>query len=626
LCSATLHAAMCGLAGILEYSGRRVVDQAQLVALRDAQRHRGPDDAGLWISPDGATGLAHRRLAIIDLSPAGHQPMATPDGQLHIVFNGEIYNYPVLRRELEAAGHRFVSESDTEVLLYGWRAWGMGLLDRLRGMFAFALHDGVSGETFLARDPLGIKPLCWIDVEGRFAFASEVQALRRLLGTDSPDPEGLATYLLWGSIAPPLTIYSGVRALPAGTWMRVGRGRVEGPVQYYAAENELGRAEPMSRQEASEAMRAALVDSARHHLLADVPVGAFLSGGVDSSALLGLLAECHQGPIRSVTLAVDTPDLDESRLARVSSELYGSKHYEIPIRIDEVRDRIPDAVRALDQPSIDGINTYFVSEAAVQAGLKVAVSGVGGDELFGGYASFTRVPRIRRIHSRLTWLPGTERIFEPIARRIGASRPGPLVSKLARALAYGGDTAGAYFTERGLFSPDEVRALLAPELADAVVACDPQARLRDRVRLEALPEDEKVSALELRQYLQIQLLRDTDSTSMRHSLEVRTPLVDRELLRLAARVPPALRQEGPAKCRLRNAPRPPLPPAIWQRSKQGFTLPFDSWLRSGALPAKLPQHPWLRSDATAAVDRDFRRGRTHWSRLWALVVLGRFLA
>ncbi len=617
---------MCGVAGILEYAGRRTVDPASLEALRDAQRHRGPDDAGLWIAPDGATGLAHRRLSILDLSPAGHQPMATPDGRLHVVYNGEIYNYPELRRELETSGHHFVSGADTEVLLHGWRAWGTRLLDRLRGMFAFALHDTERRETFLARDPLGIKPLYWSDGAGRFAFASEVQALRSVLGAGDLDPEGLASYLLWGSIAPPHTLHAGVRALPPGSWMRVASGGVAGPFRYFAAEQELGRAEPMTPEEAGEAIRAALVDSARHHLLADVPVGSFLSGGVDSSALLGLLAECHRGPIRTVTLAFDVPALDESALARVGAELYGSDHHEIPIRIDEIRDRMPDAVQALDQPSIDGINTYFVSEAAVRAGLKVAVSGVGGDELFGGYASFARIPRVRRVHRRLTAVPGVAEVLAPAARRLAAARPGPRLAKLARALAGGGDDAGAYFAERGLFGPEEVRALLAPQLAEAVAACDPRESLRRRVALDALPEEERVSALEIRQYLQVQLLRDTDATSMRHSLEVRTPLVDRELLRLAARVPPGLRCEGPAKRRLREAPRPPVPPALWERRKQGFTLPFEPWLRSGALPARLPEHPWLRSAAVARVARDFRRGRVHWSRLWALVVLEHFLS
>ncbi|MGH7289342.1 MAG: asparagine synthase (glutamine-hydrolyzing), partial [Myxococcota bacterium] len=377
---------MCGIAGILQYRGDSAVEPECLVELRDLQRHRGPDDAGLWVSADGLTGLAHRRLSIIDLSPRGHQPMLTSDGRFAIVFNGEIYNFHALRRELEAVGHVFASTSDTEVLLHGWRAWGPALLGRLRGMFSFALHDALKRETVLARDPLGIKPLYWTDDGRRLAFASEVQALRSALGTSGLDPEGLASFLVWGSIAAPRTLYRGVHALPAGAWLRIGPGGVDAARCYWRLEQAFGSAQPMDEAQAAEHLRVALVDSVRHHLVADVPVGAFLSGGVDSSALVGLLAELHQGPVRTVTLSSDVAELDEARLAASAARLYGAEHQVVKIGVEEARERMPEAVRALDQPSVDGVNTYFVSEAAVRAGLKVAVSGVGGDELFGGYS------------------------------------------------------------------------------------------------------------------------------------------------------------------------------------------------------------------------------------------------
>jgi len=617
---------MCGIAGILVMEGGSRVEERELLQLRDEQRHRGPDDAGLWISPDGRIGFGHRRLSIVDLSPLGHQPMATPDGRLRVVYNGEIYNFPKLRSELEGLGHAFVSSSDTEVLLHGYREWGLGLLDRLRGMYAFALHDADRRETLLARDPLGIKPLYVAQHRGRIAFASEVQPLRRVVGSGGIDPEGLAVYLLWGSIAAPRTLYRRIRALPPGSWMRVTDRGTQGPVVYYRLEQELGRSEAMSREEAGSYLREALVDSVRHHLMADVPVGAFLSGGVDSSALVGLLAEVHDAPICTVTLAFDVPELDESRLARGAARLYGTDHHEIPIGIGEVRERMGDAVRALDRPSIDGPNTFFVSEAAVKAGLKVAVSGVGGDELFGGYASFARVPRICRTHARLRAIPGLSAALGPMGRRFGERLPRTRMgSKLALALAYGGDETGAYFAERGLFAPWEVRELLAPEIAEVVEACDPRKELALRMPLAELPAEERVSALEMCQYLQAQLLRDADAVSMRSSLEVRTPLVDRELLRAAARVPASLRREGPAKRRLREAPLPPVPPLLWQRGKQGFTLPFESWLRSGGIPTVLPEHPWLVPGAVRQVAEDFSKRRVSWSRLWALLVLREFL-
>jgi asparagine synthase (glutamine-hydrolysing) len=613
---------MCGIAGILQYRDGPRVDEREILTLRDAQRHRGPDGEGLWLSDDGRVALGHRRLAIVDLSPLGLQPMATPDGRLRVTYNGEIYNFPKLRAELEGLGHRFVSASDTEVLLHGYREWGIGLLDRLRGMFAFALHDAERGETLIARDPLGIKPLYVADDGKRLSFASEVQAIRRVRDDGGLDPEGLATYLLWGSIAPPRTLYRGIRALPAGSWLRVSSRGVEGPTPFFRLEDEIGRSEPMSEPEASAYLREALVDSARHHLMADVPVGCFLSGGVDSSALVGLLAEVHDAPICTVNLACDVAELDESGLAREAASLYRTEHHEVPIRIAEIRDRMPDAVRALDQPSIDGPNTYFVSEAAVKAGLKVAVSGVGGDELFGGYATFARIPRILRAHARLGRLPGANAAARAVLARLPRTRVG---ARLDGALAFGGDVFGAYYAERGLFAPDEVRRLLAPELASAVEACEPRAELRRRIGVEGLPEDEQVSALEIRQYLQVQLLRDADAVSMAHSLELRTPLVDRDLLRAVSRVPALVRRAGPAKRHLREAPRPPVPPLLWQRRKQGFTLPFEHWLRSGSLPASLPEHAGLSPSAVRAVASDFARGRVHWSRLWALVVLRHFI-
>lgn len=616
---------MCGIAGLVVYGDGPLVEEAQLRRLRDAQRHRGPDDAGLWIAPDGRVGLGHRRLSIVDLSPLGHQPMATDDGRLRVVFNGEIYNFRALRRELETLGHGFRSESDTEVLLHGWREWGPALLDRLRGMYAFALHDAARGETILARDPLGIKPCYVLDDGRRLLFASEVQALRAVAADGGIDPEGLVEFLLWGSIGAPRTLYRRVRALPAGSWLRIRDHAVEAPVVYFRLEEEFGRSEPLGEEEAEEALRAALLDSVRHHLIADVPVGAFLSGGVDSSALVGLMSEVHRGAIRTVTLAVDDPALDESPLARIAAAQYRTNHLEVPIRIEAVRDRIFDAVRCLDQPSIDAINTFFIAEATAKAGLKVAVSGVGGDELFGGYRSFARIPRMRRVHGWVGALPGGSALLGSLASGLRALPASATARKLARAAVYARDDAGAYYAERGLFAPEEVRALLEPELLPAVEACEPRRSISERVRLSGLPPDERVSALEIKRYLEVQLLRDTDVMGMRHSLEIRTPLVDRDLLRAALRVPASRRRAGPAKRALREAARPPVPEALWRRRKQGFTLPFGRWLATGAISLEIPQLPGLRRDGVEDVIRGFRTGRHHWTRVWALRVLEAFL-
>jgi asparagine synthase (glutamine-hydrolysing) len=619
---------MCGISGILTRPGRsggEPVDRSQLDLLNDAQRHRGPDDAGTWISEDRSIGLAHRRLSIIDLSSAGHQPMATPDGQLQVVFNGEIYNFQALRSELQERGHRFRTESDTEVLLHGYREWGLGLLNRLGGMFAFALYDAKTATTLIARDALGIKPLYYADLGQRLVFASEIQALRKVIDDGGPDPEGIASFLHWGSIAPPRTLYKQIRALPAGTWMRWSAAGIAGPTAYWTLESEFGQTTEMDWHEARERIAVALADSAKRHTVADVPVGAFLSGGVDSAALVGLLSEVHPDPIRTVTLSFDVDSLDESALARHAAEVYGTDHCEIPIRVDEIRDRIPDAIRALDQPSIDGINTYYVSEAAAHAGLKVAVSGVGGDELFGGYLTFQRIPRILSIRNQLGRLPGVDRALQNPDPWLARTTRGRRIPKLFLALAYGKNEVGAYYAERGLFSPPEIRSLLAPEFSDAVAACEPRESLTTRLDFDEIPPDERISALEIRQYLQVQLLRDTDVASMRHSLEVRTPLVDLELLRAVLKVPAHLRRRGPAKRALREAPRIPVPEQSWNRKKQGFTLPFEKWLQEGSIPSSPERHPLLRRDAQDSVARAVASGQVHWSRLWALIVLGKFL-
>jgi len=616
---------MCGIDGIIVYGEGPPVSSGIVKAMGDAQQHRGPDDEGQWVSQDGRVGLGHRRLSIVDLSPSGHQPMATRDGRYHIVFNGEIYNYKNLRKELEACGHEFVSTSDTETLLHGYREWGISLLDRLRGMFAFAIYDAETRETFLARDSMGIKPLYYADDGKRIVFASEVGAIKRVIDDHEIDPEGVASFLCWGSIAPPRTLHRAIAAMPAASWMRVSQGNVTGPEIYYRLEDEFGSPDKMDAAEAAEALREALVDSVRHHMIADVPVGAFLSGGVDSSSLVGLMAELHDGPIRTITLSMDAAELDEADLAREAATLYKTDHHEIPTTIEAARERIPDAIRSLDQPSIDGINTFLVSEATVKAGLKVAVSGVGGDELFGGYGTFQSIPQIEGLHRRMGQLPGGSQALRMAANLAGRVSRSKIQARSVRVLGYGDDTAGAYFANRGLFAPHEVRGLLAPQYSDAVSACDPRRELNERVRPGDMPEEERISALELRQYMQCQLLRDTDATAMRHSLEVRVPLVDRELFRAAVRVPTVFRHKGPAKFQLRSSVNPPVPDALWARKKQGFTLPFDRWLRSGALDTSLPDHPMLNAKGLSAVKRDFETNRISWSRLWALIILREYL-
>lgn len=542
-----------------------------------------------------------------------------------ITFNGEIYNHHELRQQLVEAGVQFRSESDTEVILLGYRQWGSDVVDRLRGMFAFAIWDGARRELFMARDPLGIKPLYYAEHDGRFAFASEIRALRSIMDLGELDSRGLTDFLLWGSIPSPTTLYSRARSLEPGHWLRLHETGDREDVAYWRVEDAFGEKVELDAEEGFARIAEALRDSIRHHLVADVPVGAFLSGGVDSISLVALLSEVHGGPIDTVTIASDDPELDESQLAAFAARFYGTRHHEIHLNIEDIRKRMPDAISSMDQPTIDGINTYLVSEAANQIGLKVAISGVGGDELFGGYPTFRQVPQIVSLNQVLRALPGGSWATMTAAKLLGSHHAPRPVAKFARALEHGAKPEGAYYACRGLFSPAEVRALLNPDVLREAESVDPSHGLTTRIALDRVGAEDRVSSLEIRQYLQSQLLRDTDAASMAHSLEVRTPLVDRTLLSAVARIPAEQRLAGPAKRALREAPIRPVPPEIWNRKKQGFTIPFDRWIRSGRLDLPLPTHPALDRGSMDFVASRFRTGEIHWSRIWALMVLGQFL-
>ncbi|MAI26470.1 MAG: asparagine synthase (glutamine-hydrolyzing) [Myxococcota bacterium] len=616
---------MCGIAGILALNEGAPVAIDPLIRLRDAQTHRGPDDAGDWIDSERKVGLAHRRLSIIDLSASGHQPMHTKDHDLHIVFNGEIYNFQSLKKELEEAGHVFQSTSDTEVLLHGYREWKLDLLPRLRGMFAFGLHDSREKRTLLARDPLGIKPLYHAESERQFFFASEIQAIRSVTDGGGTDPEAVSAYLHWGYIAPPRTIYRRIRSLPPGHYMTIEDGSPSSPRPYYSLQDELGKTEDMDEREAADHIRESLLDSVRCHMVSDVEVGSFLSGGVDSSSLVGLMSEVQPGSISTVNLSFDVADYDEGDLATSAADFYGTRHHRIDIRLEDVREQIGESVRALDQPSVDGPNVYLVSKAAVEAGLKVAVAGVGGDELFAGYSTFKNVPGVANLNRKLEKVPGMAFIARSAASSLNQLPRNHRRNTLYRSVAYGSGISAAYSATRSLFTPRDVRDLLSPDYKAFVETTNPVRELESSLQAEQAPADQQVSFLEVGRYLQMQLLRDADVMSMRHSLEVRTPLVDHVLIRNLLKVPSRFLQAGPAKKALRNSARPGLPEVYWKRQKKGFTLPFDRWLRQGSLDLGLPEHPILDGKAVARLESDFRQSRVLWTRLWALYTLAPFL-
>ena len=576
---------MCGLTAEFAYGASAApVSRDRIERVSAAMAARGPDGAGLWISADRRVGLAHRRLAIVDLSEAGAQPMATPDGKIRIVFNGEIYNFRNLRAELEKKGYRFRSRSDTEVLLYLYQEHGRDMVRRLRGMFAFALWDEGKRALFLARDPLGIKPLYYTDDGACLRVASQVKALRAGDKTDvRPDPAGHVGFFLWGHVPEPWTLYKGIRALPAGAtlWLEDGRGAGHGkPEKYFDLTTELAEiestADAITAPESRDRFAAAIKESVSLHMLADVPVGVFLSSGLDSASVAALASENSREPLRTITLGFaefeGSPN-DEVPLAATAAQQFGFAHTTRWVSREDfsaVRERL---LAAMDQPSIDGVNTYFVSKAASESGLKVALSGLGGDELLAGYSSFRQIPSIVRYAKPFTFLGKSFRCASaPLLRHLTSP-------KYAGLFEYGGSYGGAYLLRRGLYMPWELLQVLDGELVR-----EGWLELAGIARLEATTAHIassrlRVSALETAWYMRNQLLRDTDWASMAHSLEVRVPLVDVVLLREVAKLVAA--GHSPRKSDMADCSAHPLPRAILSRPKTGFSVPVREWLNGG---------------------------------------------
>ena len=570
-----------------------------------AMASRGPDSEGVWASDDGAAVFAQRRLAIIDPGPGGWQPMSFEGGRLVANYNGEIYNYRALKAELEAAGRRFASQSDTEVLLHLYDLYGAAMVERLRGMYAVSIWDRARRTMFFARDPFGIKPLYIADDGRTVRFASQVKALLAGGNVDtSPEPAADVGFLMWGSVPEPFTLYKGIRALPAGHTMTVTQGATPVVRRFHStaavlAEAERERPAPLGQARIDE-LRARIADTVKHHMVADVPVGMFLSAGFDSSLVAQFAAPESEKALRSVTLGFDEyrgTDNDETTVAGQIAAHHGADHRTVWIAREEFAASRAHLLQAMDQPTIDGTNVYFVSKATASTGLKVALSGIGGDEVFAGYPSFRQVPEMVRLVERMGPLAALGRGFrvvsEPVLRRFTSP-------KYAGVLEYGGTYGGAYLLRRGLFMPWELPALLdADYLRQGLDDLDTQTMLAtaiDGVR----SGNGRVAALELSFYLRNQLLRDADWAGMAHSLEIRTPFVDVDFFRglapLIVADPPLTKAELPALL------SPPVRDLLAGRPKRGFQVPVRTWL---GMPAD-------------------RNARTRGWRAWALQVLAGF--
>ncbi len=635
---------MCGICGIAgDFS------PTDIEAMVSAMRHRGPDDSGVFL--DARIALGMTRLAVIDLSPRARQPMASADGSIRIVYNGEAYNYRQERAVLEGKGHAFRSASDTEVVLRMYEQYGDDFLCRLRGMFALAIYDRRGGpgreRLLLARDHLGIKPLLYARPGPRLVFASEMKALLASgLVERTVDPEALRLLLTFGAIVQPATAVAGVRMLPPGHRLVVepGRERLE---RYWRPDD--GRRRELRGLPYGELVvetRAALEESVRLQMVGDVPVGAFLSGGVDSALLVALMAKASPGKVRtfSVGFEEEGAHIDETDDAGRVAAFIGTDHERVVVRGQDVRDAVAHIAAALDQPSVDGVNSYFVSRAT-SGGVTVAISGTGGDELFAGYPWF--------IYMEMARLREEGRPVRAAARKalgglLRLSPFDPLAVGRFAAFVDGArgefDFFSRYARITRIFGVEGAARVLSPAMRRAARAGREPAR--DLAGADALPAAglvERVSAICLCGYAQNQLLRDIDAVSMAHSLEVRVPYLDPAVTDLALSLPssaklgdisglsdPLYRPYGEtgAKRILIDAGRGLLPEGMALRRKRGFGMPFESWLKGplrdvmeDTLAARAVRRRGLfDAGAVAAARADFLAGRAPWTRPWLLMV------
>ena len=623
---------MCGIAGLIASDADPEARRTAVRRMCAAMEHRGPDDFGELSR--GPVALGMRRLAIIDPT-GGHQPMTSACGRYHLVFNGCIYNHRELRAELTAGGYPFRSQCDTEVLLAAYAQWGADCLARLRGMFAFGAWDDKEQSLFLARDALGIKPLYYHHdaAAGRLAFASEINALLAA-GEAAPDCDAhaVAEYLAYFAVPAPRTIYAGVFSLLPGQWARYGGRRLElGTWWHFPAASTA----PACRtaEEFHRELCARLDDTVQAHRIADVPVGAFLSGGLDSSGIVALMARAGASRLKTFSVVFDETAYSEAEPARRAARALGTEHHETVLTGRQVAADLDRLLGALDQPTGDGVNTYYASQAAHAGGVKVALSGLGGDELFGGYPSFRDLPRLARLLPLWRRLPASWR--RTAVRQL--VRGGARRRKLADFLTQARDLHELCSLQRRVFSTILGHSLLHPDVRAGVAAAPGHPRLADLpAELSGADAFQTISAWELRTYMADVLLRDSDVMSMAHSLELRVPFVDARFIEwLWAQPAPFKTGRGRTKSALADALGGLLPAEIGRRPKQGFTLPFAVWMRRDLQPFLADTFSEVSVARSGLLDvttvREFwTRYRTghddrEWSRVWSLAILIAFL-
>jgi len=627
---------MCGIAGILDNGSKKSSEALgrHLGVMLNEMQHRGPDDRGeeKILQTNGLRlYLGHQRLSVIEPGPGGHQPMSNDDSTIWISTNSEIYNYHDLKIELQQK-YNFRTKSDTEVLMRSYEAWGFDCLAKLRGMFAFAIWDASNSRLILARDRLGIKPLYYSYCNNILIFSSELRAIlaTNLIKT-SLNPSGIFQYLSFGRLGSPGTILDPIQELSPGNFLIADKKGIQVKEYWNPLKNTDSFNSDIS---VTKQIGQALEDAVRLRLVSDVPLGAFLSGGIDSSAVVGLMADNTSNPINTLSVTFKEKLYDESEFSNQIANELGTKHNELHLSENDLFETLPNALAAMDQPTVDGINTFIISQAAKQKGLTVALSGLGGDELFAGYDSFDLIPKLNRINNMLNALPFflRKQLGYLISNFIPTSDKSTKLVHLVKGQISG---AHVYFLIRTLFCLEEIENLFPDQSIKNREIIKNMESTKNLIDSKSnLPSVDLISYLELTQYTSPNLLRDTDMMSMAHGLEIRVPFLDHKLVELMFSIPSKMKnKKGLPKSLLLNSLKKSLPETLVSRKKMGFTLPFENWMRgkmkseveSVLLTPSQNLSDYISEPGVKKIWDDFLDKRCSWSRPWSLYVLKKWV-
>lgn len=607
---------MCGIAGEFIFGSAELkIDEQRLMAMRDAMAHRGPDGEGIYISPDGKLGLAHRRLAIIDLSERGHQPMCDNERKIWITYNGEIYNFKELRNELRLKGYTFNSASDTEVVIYLYKEYGIDMLHKLRGMFSFALWDYRTSKLFLVKDRFGIKPLYYFKDSEKISFASEVEGIsdNHFINKEI-EPKALISFLAFGCIATPHTFFKGVFSLPAGYYMEISQGGDSKIVKYFDVDFQ-GSLEPEQKLDMG-AIREILTETIKMNFISDAPIGAFLSGGLDSSAI------CALGPdpgakIDTFSIFFNEEGFSERYYQQLVSKRFNTNHHEFLLSKEYFLKEIPNFLKSMVQPTVDGFNVYFISRFAKELGLKTVLSGIGGDEVFCGYHYFRQINFLKFLQNlpgginKFLLGPALNRFQNESSKICYLAQKGPLF---------------LYLSMRGIFSSSEIGLFLGISEKEVIGALEDifhESGVFVPKDIEKKSPAEFLQFMEIKHYLQNQILKDADKMGMFNSIEIRVPYLDHLLVQKILNMPTQFKFDKEVnKPLLANAVLEKLPKEIIYRKKQAFTFPISAWLKEPKFFESLYNEKGIIDPkAMQRVKSKFLKDHIHWSKLWALLVL-----